>query len=873
MFAKIKNYRYLLLAVLVLGLSLTALAAPGDLDLTFDADGKVTTPFGVSSGDDGASVAVQTDGKIVVGGSSNNDFALARYNADGPLDVTFGTGGKVITPISTSAEDYILAIAIQADGKIVAAGYVNNGAAFDDIAVARYNTNGSLDTSFDTDGKLTTAIGAGDDFAFGVAISGVNIVVAGASNNGVGEDFAIVRYKPDGSLDGSFDGDGKLTLTIGGITDRAKGIAIQTDGKMIVIGESLIGANYRFAAARLNPNGSLDTSFGMSGIAITAIGTNDFADSVVIQPDGFIVVAGYSNLGGNFDFALVRYKPDGNLDPAFDGDGKVTTPIGTAFDIAFSVAIQSTGKIVAAGSSENGSFNRDFALVRYNSDGSLDTSFGAGGKVTTAFGTENDEALGMAIQPDDKIVLAGSTFTGTSDDFAVARYLGASIGFLYIISENTTNNLIYGYSVNETTGALVLLGGFPVATGSTGGSSQLAERIAIDRTNNRLFVINANSFTVSAYSINPTTGALTALPFSPISLGSGGWHTIAVHPTGSPLVIGDGGSTPSVKSYTITATTATEAAGSPYTISGTAAPYSSVFSQDGSFFYTGGNNGAFFEGFSVTAATGVLTPLAGTPFNSGNNFPAAYATDSQGRLFMGNGFAGQLRGFTSAGGVPGAVAGNPFTSALFEQTDGVLHPNEQFYFVADRTGNQVGAYQIGGTGGATTLTPVAGSPFASGGNASNAIAINQAGKFLFAANSLSRNLTTYVINSTTGVLLNIGVQPSNTLGTTGFLSGIAYYFPTFAPTAASVSVSGRVSDANGNGISRARVILTDSNGETRYAFTSSFGYFRFDEVEVGETYIFEIRHKRYQFAPQVLTIHEAVEDLNFVADSSAFRED
>ena len=122
------------------------------------------------------------------------------------------------------------------------------------------------------------------------------------------------------------------------------------------------------------------------------------------------------------------------------------------------------------------------------------------------------------------------------------------------------------------------------------------------------------------------------------------------------------------------------------------------------------------------------------------------------------------------------------------------------------------------------------------------------------------------MNATSGVLTNIGVQPSNTLGTSGILTGIAYYSQSFNPTAALVTVGGRVTTESRRGISRARVTLTDLNGETRTVLSNSFGYYRFDEVRAGETYVLEVRHKRYQFSPQVLTVGEAVADLNFVAD-------
>jgi len=293
-----------------------------------------------------------------------------------------------------------------------------------------------------------------------------------------------------------------------------------------------------------------------------------------------------------------------------------------------------------------------------------------------------------------------------------------------------------------------------------------------------------------------------------------------------------------------------------------------VFSRDGSYFYTGGNSGNSFAGFSVDQANGVLTALAGSPFDSGARFPAAYATDSQGRFFTANGLDNQVRAFTTASGIPTAVSGNPFVSGLTEATDGVLSPNENFYYVADRGGNRVGAYQIAGSGSSTTLTAVAGSPFASSGTFTNALVFNNSGNFLFAANGNSRNITTYSTDTGTGVLTFNNVQAADTLGTTGRLTGIDY-LPTAAPTAASVSVGGRVLSANGRAVSRARVTLTGASGETRTALTNSLGYYRFEDVGAGETYIFAVISKRYSVAPQVVTVTEDLTDLNFTAHPNA----
>lgn len=444
----------------------------------------------------------------------------------------------------------------------------------------------------------------------------------------------------------------------------------------------------------------------------------------------------------------------------------------------------------------------------------------------------------------------------------------ARAGVLYAFNDSTAGNRIYGYNVNESTGTLTALAGFPIAAGAGGGLT-VSEEITIDRLNRRLYVINDGSNTVSAYSINSTTGALTALPFSPIALGAGSWATIAVHPSGSPLIVGasDGSNTRKVNSYNITATTAAAAAGSPFS-TGTAGPFSSVFSRNGSYYYTGGGNlGNLFAGFSVNSATGVLTSLAGSPFASGaqdfGNEPVGYATDSQGRLLLAN-FTNEVRAFTTASGIPTGVTGNPFASGLSTAVDGVLSPNENFYYVADRTGNRVGAYQIAFSGAATTLNAVPGTPFASGGTLTDALVFDGGGKFLFAANGNSRNITTYNADSTTGVLTFNNVQPVNTLGTAGRLNGIDYLPDT--ATGASVSVGGRVTTASGRGIRNVRLTLTDSNGNSSSAISNSFGYYRFADVAVGETYIVSASAKRYTFIQQsqAVNIYENTENVDFI---------
>jgi uncharacterized delta-60 repeat protein len=224
-----------------------------------------------------------------------------------------------------------------------------------------------------------------------------------------------------GDLDTTFSG-GIVTLDFNGSFDEASSVVVQPDGKLVVAGSAFNGSNFDFALTRYNSDGTLDTSFGSGGKVITPIGSNaDTAYSVVMQPDGKLVVAGSAFNGSNFDFALTRYSSDGTLDTSFGSGGRVITAIGSGNDEGYSVVVQPDGKLVVAGSTFNGS-NFDFALTRYNANGTLDTSFGSGGRVMTAIGSGDDEGYSVVMQPDGKIVVVGQA----NDNFAIVRYLGDS---------------------------------------------------------------------------------------------------------------------------------------------------------------------------------------------------------------------------------------------------------------------------------------------------------------------------------------------------------------------------------------------------------------------------------------------------------------
>ena len=389
----------------------------GSLDTNFGTGGKVTTDVDSGSDDSANAVALQSDGKIIVVGTSARDFAAVRYNTDGSLDTSFGTGGKVTTDIfnSTDSRDEGHDIALQSDGKIVVVGWSHEDftAMRYYFAVVRYNTDGSLDTSFHTDGIATTDAGSGtritdEHYGYAVALQSDGKIVAVGQ---IDTHFGVVRYNADGSLDTTFDTDGIVTTHMSPALekDRAYAVVVQGDGKLVVVG----AASADLGMVRYNADGSLDTTFDTDGIVTV---TDYRGVDVALESDGKIVVAGER---GN-DFSAMRYNADGTLDTSFDTDGVTLTNIGASVtrDHPQGLALQSDGKMVVAGTS-----NEDFAVVRYNTDGTLDTNFGTGGKATTGFDANGpDAAQAVVMQSDGKILVAGTSGPSLHSRIAVVRY-------------------------------------------------------------------------------------------------------------------------------------------------------------------------------------------------------------------------------------------------------------------------------------------------------------------------------------------------------------------------------------------------------------------------------------------------------------------
>lgn len=409
-----------------------AYAQDGTLDLSFGSGGKVSTNVGTFN-DRGNAITLQRDRKILVAGESNNGskklFTIIRYQSNGLVDSTFGNAGVAFIDFGTSG-CVANAIAIQSDQKIIVGGHNNT-----DFAIARLHTNGTIDSSFNADGKVTTSFGTASNFEYISALTILNdgkIIAAGTRFSG-NYDVALAKYNSDGSLDTTFDLDGKVTTAHpNGLNEYGNAMAIQNDAKILVAGYISTGSTTDFQIIRYNSDGSLDAGFSFDGKVITDFGTTqDVANSIKMQNDGKIVVVGSSSNGINTFFAIARYHSDGTLDTSFDSDGKVNTAFGTDNTSGNSVYIQNDAKIIVAGSS-----NSNFALARYATNGTLDPSFGTGGKVTTDFNAQTENGLQITLQTDGKIILVGNSFSDFTTGFALARYNNSSIITSFETQEN-----------------------------------------------------------------------------------------------------------------------------------------------------------------------------------------------------------------------------------------------------------------------------------------------------------------------------------------------------------------------------------------------------------------------------------------------------
>lgn len=418
---KIPTPSILLAPFLVFGLSLISKAQAGSLDLTFGDGGIVTTPMLLNNSTFNA-VAMQTDNKIVAVGAYYDMYPVAhvmRYNEDGTLDETFDDDGIVTTTYGLGEQD-ANAVAIQPDGKILISGHVHTDFGID-FAAFRFNTDGSPDNSFDGDGVVVTNVGPLGSESYSMALQeDGKILLAGISITSEQNNFGVVRYNTDGSLDNTFDFDGIVNAPIFGVGISLGGyLAVQPDGKIVVTGNSWYGFDYQFITLRLNVDGSRDETFGDEGIVITSLGSHDGGSkSIAIQSDNKIIISGTAQVDLYMDYALIRYNEDGSLDNSFSDDGILVSPVSPSVDQGYSMCLQDDGKILVAGEAFTGEIT-DIAIARYHTNGDIDSTFDFDGKVFTHVEGAQSRAEDVVIQADGKIVIAGIS---SGYGFTLARY-------------------------------------------------------------------------------------------------------------------------------------------------------------------------------------------------------------------------------------------------------------------------------------------------------------------------------------------------------------------------------------------------------------------------------------------------------------------
>ncbi len=408
----------------------------GDPDSTFNETGIVLTNF---AGDEDAinDMMVQSDGKIIAGGYAdmgggitNLDFALARYNTDGSLDMSFGTDGKVTTELGD--DEYITSLAIQSDGKIITGGWADNGVFYTDYTLVRYNTDGSLDMSFGSEGIVfldyEVIINNLEDLALQ---SDGKIIAVGKTGAYPFYDITLCRLNINGTLDTTFADTGWKKIHFVDYNGTLA-VTIQNDDK-IIIGAYEISGPARLI--RLTENGEFDNSFNGTGIVISP--TMKYIKDVAITSDNKIIIAGNTS-NVTSDFCLEKYNSDGTLDISFGTDGVVLSDFEGYNDNPESLSIQSNGKIFVAGFQDSGDIfsgtNYDLLAARYLPDGTLDTTFSEDGLLVMNIGTDDNLAMSTDIQDDGRLLMGGYSFnTDGNIDFTIIRLLeGLELGLIVL---------------------------------------------------------------------------------------------------------------------------------------------------------------------------------------------------------------------------------------------------------------------------------------------------------------------------------------------------------------------------------------------------------------------------------------------------------
>lgn len=397
----------------------TAFAQSGEIDATFGTAGKVINGMGTNVNSANC-VVFQPDGKFLVGGTyisnyGNNDFALARYNANGALDVSFGTDGKVVTAFGNSNNNHIYSLYILPDGKILAYGITGTTSLTPKSVIVRYNSNGSIDTAFGTQGKVFSNLFPYSTSGNKLAIQPDGKIVLAAIKTHQDDPnyyFGVERYTADGAIDTTFGTNGQAVTSFGTGRSIPFSTIVQPDGKILVSG-SYYQSSAIMGIMRFNTNGTLDASFDGDGKVTTSFGAGTYSEGIqaFMADSGKIILAGTVYGAATRSFGVVQYNANGSIDTGFDGDGKATSAYASDLDYSNinGVARLADGKfLVVAKPSDVMATASDFVVRRYNSNVTPDTGFGTNGRVQATIDTGLNEALSVAVSATDEILIAGS---------------------------------------------------------------------------------------------------------------------------------------------------------------------------------------------------------------------------------------------------------------------------------------------------------------------------------------------------------------------------------------------------------------------------------------------------------------------------------
>lgn len=432
-------------------LPIISLAQDGSLDLTFNNNGIATTPIGSSNALAGPSaLSVQSDGKIIVGGGSFQNgytgFTIVRYLTNGSLDSTFGNNGVVFTQIGMSSG--ITSIALQNDGKIIVAGNTKLNSSTFNFTAIRYDTNGIPDATFGNGGVAMIDVENSSN-CYNIALKqNGKIVLSGYSNFNFNTGISLVQLNADGTLDTNFGTGGVSIHHFAESPDiEAWAMALDANEKIVTTGiiyDTILQRN-KISIARFNTNGSMDMGFGINGITKTSLNNNtdDAGNAVAIQSDGKILIAANSLC----DAVILRYNSNGLPDSSFGAAGIIVTNFETSECASpYGIIIQSDGKIIAAGVSGINALNGNgnFGLIRFNSNGTIDNTFGINGKVATDLSNgNNDVAFSVKQHSDGKLIVSGISMNNNYYNFAVSRYNNTITSGIHTTDNQTSEIIIY----------------------------------------------------------------------------------------------------------------------------------------------------------------------------------------------------------------------------------------------------------------------------------------------------------------------------------------------------------------------------------------------------------------------------------------------